>query len=152
MCSTDSEHLHAVKATIAALEGTIDALRSIGSVRSVQCIEVELAKERRKARRLVEENPAVADAFLQLRQAEDQDQFMRKRVADEQNERKRAATKAIANKTAADAKLRDVKKQIQELEGIMSCRHAIKPYTLEQLGAGSDNAGGFKGKKRGVGS
>ena len=67
MCSTDSETLHAVKATIAALEGTLETLRSIGSVRSVQCIEVELTKERRKARRLVAENPAVADAFLQLR-------------------------------------------------------------------------------------
>ena len=110
VCPADADRLHATKATIAALEGTLETLRSIGAVRGVQCIELELLKERRKVRRLVTENTAVADVFSHLRRAEDQERLMQKRLADEQNERKRAATKAIAARDAADAHLRKCEK------------------------------------------
>ena len=48
----DADAVHKSQSTIAALQGTIEGLRAIGSVRGVQCIEAELTKERRKLRKL----------------------------------------------------------------------------------------------------
>jgi len=143
----EADALHKVKATMAALEATLEGLRAIGSVRGVQCIEAELAKERRKARQLVKDSPAVADAFLRLRRAEDQDRLMNKRIADQHRERKREASKALADRDAAVAELRETRRKIQEMESIGACRHAMKTFTLEALGQGNIGAGGPKARK-----
>ncbi len=143
----EADAVHQVKATIAALEATLEGLRAIGSVRGVQCIEAELAKERRKARQLVKDSPAVADAFLRLRRAEDQERLMNKRIADQHGERKREAAKALADRDTAVAELRETRRKIHEMESVGACRHAIKTFTLEALGEGNDNAGGPKARK-----
>ena len=104
-----ADAVHNVKATVAALEATIEGLRAIGSVRGVLCIEAELAKERRRERELVKESPAVADAFLLLRRAEDQERIMNQRIAEQQRARKREAAEAIAHRDAAVAQLRETK-------------------------------------------
>ena len=132
---------------MAALEATLESLRAIGAVRGVQCIEAELTKERRKARLLANDSPAVADASLRLRRAENQEITMNMRFADQQRERKRDAAKAIADRDAAVAELRDTKRKLQEMESVGACRHAIKTFTLEALGEGSNNASGPKAKK-----
>jgi hypothetical protein len=144
---SEADRFLQVKATIAALEGTIGGLRAIGSVRGVQAIESELAKERRKARQLVTASPAVADAFWRLRRAEDQERLTNKRIADQHRERKRDATKAIADRDTAVAELRETRRKIHDMESIGACRHAIKTFTLEALGEGNDNAGGPKARK-----
>ena len=143
----EADAVHHVKATIAGLEATIEGLRDIGSVRGVQCIEAELAKERRKARQLVKDSPAVADAFSRLRRAEEQEKYKNERIADQHRERKRDAAKALADRDAAVAELRETRRKICELEGVGACRHAIKTFTLEALGEGSDNAGGPRARK-----
>ena len=78
---SQADKVHQVSCTIAALEATIDSLTSIGSVRGQQCLEEELNKEKRKRRLLIHESPAVADAFLQRRKAEDQQILTRRRLA-----------------------------------------------------------------------
>ena len=108
LSASQADTVHQVKATIASLEATIESLRAIGSVRGVQCIEAELRKERRKERQLVTESPAVADAFLRLRRAEEQDTLMKKRLAAQHNERKREAATAIADRDAAVAELKRI--------------------------------------------
>ena len=143
-----ADAVHRVKATMAALEATLEGLRAIGSVRSVQCIQQELAKERRKARLLVKDSPAVADAFLRLRRAETQERLMSQRIADERSGRKREAAKALKDRDAAVAELRKTKRKIQEMESIGACRHAIKTFTLSALGEGSANAGGAKARDK----
>ena len=108
LSASQADTVHQVKATIASLEATIESLRAIGSVRGVQCIETELRKERRKERQLVTESPAVADAFLRLRRAEEQGTLMKKRLAAQHNERKREAATAIADRDAAVAELKRI--------------------------------------------
>ena len=147
LSASQADKVHQVKATIASLEATIESLRAIGSVRGVQCIEAELQKERRKQRVLVKESPVVADAFLRLRKAEDQEALVKARLAAEHNKRKREASKAIADRDAAVAELKKTKKDIQEMECIRASKHAIKSYTLDALGTGSHNAGGAKAKR-----
>ena len=147
LSASQADAVHQVKATIAALESTIESLRAIGSVRSVQCIEMELKKERRKERQLTTESPAVAEGFLRLRRAEEQGVVMQKRLAAQQRDRKREAAKANSERDAAVADLKRVKKNIAEMECLSACRHAIKTFTLDALGAESSNAGGVKARK-----
>ena len=72
---------------------------------------------------------------------------MRKRLAGQHNERKREAAKAIADRDAAVAELKITKRSIQEMESVRASRYAIKTFTLDALGAGSQNAGGAKARK-----
>ncbi len=131
---------------MAALREHIDGLRAIGHVRGVQCIEAELSKEKRKERALIKDSPAVADAFSRIRRAEDQDMLMNMHAADEQKDRKRQAVKALADRDAAVAELKETKRQIQDLEGIVACKHAVRTFTMDALGAGSGDAGGPKSR------
>jgi hypothetical protein len=147
LSSGEADAVHTVKATMAALEATLEGLRAIGSVRGVQCIELELSKEKRKARQLITESPAVADAFLNLRRAEDRERLMQKRMVDQHNDRKRDAAKALADRNTAVAEFRETRRKIQEMESIGACRHAIKTFTLDALGEGNDSAGGVKARK-----
>ena len=147
LSASQADALHQSKSTIAALETSFESLKAIGSVRGAQAIEMELRKERKRVRELLQGDPAVADAFSRLRQAEDQDALMQARLAGQQNERKRAAAKAIADRDAAVADVKRTRKALQDMEGILASKHAVKTYTLEALGAGNPNAGGAKAKK-----
>jgi hypothetical protein len=119
----------------------------MGAVSSVQKIEFELANERRKARRLCSESPAVAVAFSRLRRAEEQERLKNDRIADEHKQRTREAAKTLADRDAAVAGLRETRKQIQVVESIVACRHAIKTFTLQALGEGGAKAGAAKARK-----
>ena len=145
---TQAEAVQQVEITIAALEATIESLRSIGCLRGVQSIEAELQKERRKQRQLIKATPAVADAFLQRRRAEEQDTLTKKRLAAQQQQLERDRAKAIADRNAAAAELRQHKRSIQDMEGLRACKHAIKTFTLAALGEGSSNAGGAASRNR----
>ena len=143
----DADAVHKVKSTIAALQGSLEGLRAIGCVRGVQVLESMLAKEQREVRELVNESPAVADAFLRLRRAEDQERFTNKRMTDQHRARKRDAETALSDRRAAVAELRETKRKIQELESICASKHAIRSFTMEALGEGWANSGGAKGRK-----
>jgi hypothetical protein len=142
-----ADALHKSQATIAALEVHIHGLRDIGSVRGVKCMETELTKERRKMRAFIVESPAVADAFLRLRNAEDQEKLANNRIANLHKERKRDAATALKDRDAADAELRVIRRKIVEMESVRACKHSIKTFSLSALGQGTDNAGGKPGKK-----
>ena len=72
---------------------------------------------------------------------------MKTRIADQHRERKREAAKALADRDAAVAELRYIRRKIQEMESICASRHAIKSFSLEALGEGNGNAGGAKARK-----
>ena len=65
-----AEQVHVIRSTIGALQGTIEALKSMGVLRSVHHIEAELKKEQRKERELLRQEPAVAETCMRLRKAE----------------------------------------------------------------------------------
>ena len=139
--------VHVIESTIASLEFTIESLKGMGMVRGVQCLEEEIHKQRRRERDLVRESPAVAEGFMRLRKAEAEEFLRRKRIAAQLNQRKRDAAEAIAARDAAVADMKKVRKTIQDLESTRACQMDIKTFTLEALGAGTQNAGGTKGKK-----
>ena len=112
----------------------------------MQVLELELTKERRRLRALTQESPAVAEAFLRFRAVEDQDAFARKRLHEQETKKKREAAKAIADRDAAVAELKRVKNTISETEALKACKHAVKTYTVQALGDGTGNGGGYKGR------
>ena len=145
--ANEADAVHKVKATMASLEASIEGLRAIGSLRGVHCLHNLLRLEKRKVRKLIQESPAVADAFLQLRTAEDKQLLMSRRIAEQHNDRKREAAKVIADRDVAVVELRETKRKIQDMESICASKHAIRTFTLETLGEGDINAGGPKARK-----
>ena len=65
----------------------------------------------------------------------------------ERKERWRDAQRAIAEEKQATKQLQVKRQKLQELENVSACKHAVKNFTLEELGKGANNAGGAKGKK-----
>ena len=142
-----TDFVHRIQATMAALEGHIEGLRALGSVRGAQHIELELAHQRRVLRDVIKEHPAVADAFSRLRRAETQAERENHRLLEMQRKRKREAQEAIAQRDAAVAELRETRRKIQDMETVCASRHAIKRFPPAMLGQGATNAGGPKAKK-----
>ena len=74
-----AEAVQQMRSSISELESAREALRAMGSLRSVQVLEMELAKERRRLRALSKEVPAVAETFFRFRAAEEQDALAQQR-------------------------------------------------------------------------
>jgi len=147
LCGAQADAVHQAHETMVALESAMDSLRAVGAARGAQCVEAELRKMKRREREMVRTKPAVADAFLRLRANENREQLAKKRIADEQRERKREVAKAISDKDAAVAELRKTRRLIQQMESTRAMAHAIKTFTLESLGDEDEKAGGAKAKK-----
>ena len=135
-----------IQTTLSGLESAVEGLRAIGSLRSVQVLELEISKERRRMRALTQESPVVAEAFLRFREVEDRDVLARKRLADQRIENSIAAAKSLADRDAAVAELKRVKKEISDTEALKACKYAVKTYTVQALGHGTENGGGYKGR------
>ena len=108
----------------------IQHLQESGAVVAASQLEHCMTKERRRQRQMQQESPAVAEAFLRLRKAEDQENVMRLRIADQHRDRKRDAAKALADRDAARAEIRETRRKIAEMESICASKHAIKTLSL----------------------
>ena len=64
LSACEADAVHKAKATMAALQATIENLRSIGAVRGVQCIEIELAKEKKESKRACQSIARSRGSFL----------------------------------------------------------------------------------------
>ena len=142
LSAEQADQIHAIQINMSALEESIAALRAVGHLAAMQGLEIELAKERRRQRVLVQTCPAVAASFLQRRDAEEQEARRRKRLADDLNKREVHAAKVKAELERANEDLKKRKREIQEYENLAEAKHAMKTYTVESLGEGSANAGG----------
>ena len=147
LSAAQADHYHASRASIAALSMSIEAMKGTGLVRVVQTLEHELHKEERRERELVRTQPAVAEAFLRFRRA-DQLKFQeeQRRIL-QLRKRKAEAAEAISVRKAAEAELKKAKKALLDLESHKALKHAVKTFTVEALGGNTANAGGAKGKR-----
>ena len=64
-----AEQLNDSQNLVAAYKDAIEVLRTYGAVTAVQNLENEMHKELRRQRNAAKENPAVADALLELKVA-----------------------------------------------------------------------------------
>ena len=133
--------------TIHELQGHLEGLRAIGCTRGVQCLEAELQKANRKLRNMTEANASVLNTFNSLRRAEELRRLEQERATAERKDRWRDAQRAIAVEKEATKQLQVKRQKLQELESVYACKHAIKNFPLDELGKGSPNAGGVKGRR-----
>ena len=148
LARTDADaQVELVMDTMRAIQGHLEGLRAVGCTKGVQCLEQELLKTRRKLRNITRENESVFNTFSRLRHAEDLRRLEYDRATAERKERWRDAQRAIAEEKQATKQLQVKRQKLQELENVSACKHAIKNFTLEELGKGANNAGGAKGKK-----
>ena len=107
-----------IQTTLSVLESEVEGLRAIGSLRSVQVLELEISKERRRMRALTQTSPVAAEAFFRLRAVEDRDALARKRLAEQRIENRKATAKSLADRHAAVAELKRVKREIADKEAL----------------------------------
>ena len=148
LCRTKAERLDAEKSQqlIATYESAIISLKDAGAMRSVVNLENEIKKEKRRMRAFSREDPEVLLALAQRRDHE------------EAQERQRQQTIAVANaRTLTAAKLRQEIKDNQEIlkkrkreilgaECLLEMKHAMKTYSLVDLGDGRSCGGKASGK------
>ena len=148
LCRTKAERLDAEKSQqlIATYESAIISLKDAGAMRSVVNLENEIKKEKRRMRAFSREDPEVLLALAQRRDHE------------EAQERQRQQTIAVANaRTLTAAKLRQEikdnqeilkkrKREILDAECLLEMKHAMKTYSLVDLGDGRSCGGKASGK------
>ena len=130
---------------IATYESAIISLKDAGAMRSVVNLENEIKTEKRRMRAFSREDPEVLLALAQRRDHE------------EAQERQRQQTIAVANaRTLTAAKLRQEIKDNQEIlkkrkreilgaECLLEMKHAMKTYSLVDLGDGRSCGGKASG-------
>ena len=143
-----AEKVECTDVMIAGLQSALDGLRTLGEFNASTHLEYELRKAKRFRRMLITQNPAVAEAFLQRRRADEAHTQAQQRLVAKMNEQSRLAAEAKADRDAALEELKRHKKSMLEMEGIRECKHALKQFTLPDLGEGSINAGGAKARDR----
>jgi hypothetical protein len=148
LSASHADAVERMQFTVIGLEASLENLLRIGHLNGVSAIEHQLKREKRKIREFTAESPAVAEAFLHQRTAEDREFIKRKRLAAEHNQRLCVIRKGNAEHDAAVADTAKLKKSLQDMEHIRASRFAIKSYTPDSLGDGSEKAGGPKCRNR----
>ena len=143
-----SEQLAAGQESIEALEAAVAAARRAGAMSAVVHLENEIAKQKRHFRALSREEPEVLVALSVQRDAEAAEARKRRRLVEETN--RRATTLATLRKELQQAQntLRQTKAAVAAQETLRETTHAVKNYTLEELGHGRPRNGGVAGKKK----
>ena len=85
---------------------------------------------------------------MRMRAAEEQEKRAKSMQLAEQRAVKRKLEETTSQRNAALAELKKTKKSIKEMENVQASKYALKTYTVDALGAGSQNAGGVKARNK----
>ena len=77
-----AEEVQAMQVKKAALQAALASCKAVGHVQAMRGLEVELKKECRREREMIQESPAIAEAFLRRRKLENQEESRRRAVAE----------------------------------------------------------------------
>ena len=108
----------------------------------------EIQKERRRARAIGRDDPDVLYALARQRDEEDARVRKRRLLLEEDKKRMLTAAKINEQVKAANELLKKRKLEIMHAEGVLEAKHAIKTYSLEDLGQGRSRGGGAAARKR----
>ena len=142
-----AEQLSDSEALVSAYDQAMDVLKTYGAVTAVQQLENEKRKELRRQRMQATDNPAVADALMDLKTArarEEREQMLAVRDA---NKKQQELARLRKESGEAAEMLQKRKKELLSVESILETRHAMKRYTPEALGQGKPRSGGVAARK-----
>ena len=102
----------------------------------MQNLQNEMHKELRRQRNAAKENPAVADALLELKVARATEERRERAAVLAKNRKEKELSKLRKESLSAKEQLNKRKKELMSLECILETKHAIKRYSPEGLGLG----------------
>ena len=147
-CATQADALAESQTGIGVLEAAMPSLKEVGAQGSVAHIMNAIRNEKRRMRANSREDQEVLAALARSREHEAA--LERKRLLMLQMDKKRSQTAAKLNEEAkaATALLKKRKREIAEAEAVLEAKHAIKNFSLEDLGKGRRSGGGHLAKKK----
>ena len=147
-CATKADALTQSQTLIAVLETAMWSLKEVGAQGAVAQITNDIRKEKRRARASSREDQEVLNALARQRDAEMALERTRRLMLQEGKKRAQTAAKLNEEAKAAKARLKKRKREIEDAEAVLEAKHAIKQYSLEELGKGRSRGGGVAAKKR----
>ena len=146
-CATKADALAESQTLISVLETAMASLKEVGAQGSVAQLQNEIRKEKRRVRASSREDQDVLRALAQQRDQEIASERQRRLML--QDDKKRAMTAAKLNEEAkvAEALLKKRRREIEDAEVVLETKHAIKQYTLQDLGMGQKRVGGVAARK-----
>ena len=142
-----AEQLSDSQALVAAFEQAMDVLKTYGAVTAVQQLENETRKELRRQRMQATDNPAVADALMDLKTARARAEREQMLAVRDANKKQQELARLRKQSAEAAEMLQKRKKELLSVESILETRHAMKRYTPEALGQGKPRSGGVAARK-----
>ena len=131
----------------AAYKQAIDGLKACGAMTAVQQLDNEMRKELRRQRVAATEQPAVADALLEVKQARQSAEVEHRLAVRDANKREKELTMLRKETKRANELLRKRKQELLSIESILETRHAMKRYSPEALGQGKARSGGVAARR-----
>ena len=142
-----AEQLGESQNLVAAYKQAIDGLKACGAMTAVQQVDNEMRKELRRQRVAATEQPAAADALLELKQARQSAEVEHRLAVRDANKREKELTMLRKETKRANELLRKRKQDLLSIESILETRHAMKRYSPEALGQGKARSGGVAARR-----
>ena len=146
--AAEAENIAQSLSLIATYESAIASLKAVGAMKAVINLENDIQKERRRMRACCKESPDVLLALARQRDEEQAKERARLLAVADANARTLSAAKLKQELAVASATLRKRKAMIMEAETLVETKHAVKTFSLEDLGHGRSRGGGAAGRKR----
>ena len=143
----ESEELRKQQHTLEQLTEMKAMVEQLGHVSLAQCVSADIHRVERQMRAASRETPGVLDALRLER---------RREVAREQERLRQVQEANLATKSLHSVKLqlKDAEKSLKQkraavaaAENTMLVKHSVKQFSMAELGSGSKNGNGAKGKK-----
>ena len=132
---------------VEAYKQAMEALKACGAMTAVQQLDNEMRKELRRQRVAATENPAVAEALLELKKARQSAEVENRLAVRDVNKREKELTMLRKETKQANELLSKRKQELLSIESILETRHAMKRYSPESLGQGKPRSGGVAANK-----
>ena len=132
--AAQAEELTANAAMIATLEAAAATLKECGAMKAATNVLHQIRKARRRSRKVAAEDSGVLVALARQREAEEARERERRRLVDEANARTMTVA-SLRREAAVEAEtLRKRKQAIRDAEGLLETKHAMKSFSLGDLG------------------
>ena len=106
LTAEQSEEMQAVQLKVAALQEALGSLKAVGALKAMRGLEEQLKEEKRRERKMSQTDPNVAQAFLRRRRLEDQENDRKRALAQKLNDTLQATAIAEKERKTAVAALK----------------------------------------------
>ncbi len=144
----DAERLRKSQTLISTYQQAMANLKECGAIKAAVDMENCIRKERRRMRAMSKEDDLVLLALARARDEADARDRKRRRLIKEANEETLTHSKLRRQIDDAKEMLKRRKQQVVDTEALLESKHALKNFSLVDLGQGRSRGGGAAARKR----